>query len=491
LRILIITESNKKIGYGHFYRCQAIFYSFNALRYPVFLIVNDPSEGNFILNKLELKESSIINYNWNNNFIFDNLLSKEDILVVDSYNIKASTLKSLRNKVKLLVLIDDYSRLNYRSSLVINPSIFFNYPLNTLKTNVVINGKESIIFNEFKSNNYKYNIKKKISIITITLGGSNQEKVIIQILNVLNVLYNKPIINLISNHFNSYKINSFNNLKIYRYYHLNREKFISILQRSDLVITGLGQTVFELLALRIPFIGIQLVDNQKNNYLNLKNILNYKFIISKDNKIISTLPSLIKKIISFRSRSYIYKYFLKFNIKNNTAKIVDKIIKYINNPIIQFKNASKKYIHKIFDLSNQEIVRINSKNPELIIWNEYKRWFNKILLNKNSIYYVLVDNKDNFYGQIRFLRDDISARISLSLSDTLRGKGLSTELLQRSISLFFREAPYSQIISAEISETNIRSIKFFTNCGFKKKYAKDGFLYYYYTRENFYESYES
>lgn len=138
------------------------------------------------------------------------------------------------------------------------------------------------------------------------------------------------------------------------------------------------------------------------------------------------------------------------------------------------KNSDAKII---FDLSNDKLVRVNSFNSMQILWEEHVKWFSEKLNNQNCIFYLVVDDKDNFVGQVRFdkIKEENSFIVSISLSVDFRGKGLALQVLQIAMDELSKVHTF-KFLYANIKEENTSSLKLFLKAGykiFKKESTKD------------------
>ncbi|RXJ02233.1 N-acetyltransferase [Anaerobacillus alkaliphilus] len=135
----------------------------------------------------------------------------------------------------------------------------------------------------------------------------------------------------------------------------------------------------------------------------------------------------------------------------------------------------------VYNLSNEDAVRKFSINPEKIIWEEHLVWFDNILHSNEVIFYVITDCSDQFLGQIRYKIEEKSAIVSLSLCETIRGKGYSNKLLNESLTLISEERNKLETIIAFVSEDNVASKKLFEKANFLFCENKSGMLQYMYS----------
>ncbi|GAG70277.1 unnamed protein product, partial [marine sediment metagenome] len=122
---------------------------------------------------------------------------------------------------------------------------------------------------------------------------------------------------------------------------------------------------------------------------------------------------------------------------------------------------------EIFNLSNDDIVRKNSFNPRKIEWGNHLIWLKKKLKDENSIYFAVVDDLNRFYGQVSFdinIKND-EARINISLGEKIRGLGLSSFIIDKSLDKLIKIKSI-KLINAYIKDDNIPSIKSFKKSNF-------------------------
>lgn len=122
---------------------------------------------------------------------------------------------------------------------------------------------------------------------------------------------------------------------------------------------------------------------------------------------------------------------------------------------------------EIFNLSNDEVVRKNSFNPQKIEWGNHLMWLKKKLEDENSIYFAVINDLNGFYGLVRFDIDPINkvAIIGISLKKNIRGIGLSSFIINKAVNELLK-IKSAKLIKAFIKDENIPSIKSFEKAKF-------------------------
>jgi len=128
---------------------------------------------------------------------------------------------------------------------------------------------------------------------------------------------------------------------------------------------------------------------------------------------------------------------------------------------LTIKLATIDDIKKVFELSNEKIVRQNSINKEPILWENHQIWFKNRIKSIEEPFYI-VELKGEFVAQVRFdKRDDWE--ISISITPEFRAKGLASQIINQTT----LKSNLTEVVSL-IQEDNISSIKAFEKAGYKR-----------------------
>ena len=125
--------------------------------------------------------------------------------------------------------------------------------------------------------------------------------------------------------------------------------------------------------------------------------------------------------------------------------------------------AELKDMKRVFDLSNDPIVRRYSINTASIPWGQHVKWFNAALGDASLIFLVVESVSGEFMGQVRFKKDACWLVVSISIASDFRGKGLGAVILSRAI-----DVANVQSVRAYIKQDNMASRKLFERSGFRK-----------------------
>jgi spore coat polysaccharide biosynthesis predicted glycosyltransferase SpsG len=122
MKVLFLTEGGKDKGFGHITRCIAIAQGFNQF-YPavdVHFIINSDNSVEKLLSEFE----SVEYFDWINSRekIYE-IITKEKIVIIDSYYAPYDLLNDISEKAKICVYIDDYNRIEYPEGIIVNGTI--------------------------------------------------------------------------------------------------------------------------------------------------------------------------------------------------------------------------------------------------------------------------------------------------------------------------------------------------------------------------------
>lgn len=276
--VAFFTEAGFDRGMGHLVRTYSIYSYFKNNKYNT----------SFFLD-------SNINYDYKfkdlNYIKFDKLsyCIKYEIVFIDSYTIDINTYINLLSITKLLIVIDDYHRIQYpKESIILNfapdakekfiNSNYFGYLLGLkympLRKNLIDIKKKSL---------------EKENFIFIILGGNDILNLNQKILNLLGNNIKKVIV-----HNNGTVLNIDKNTIILK--KPNDDLLLSYMSKAKYAISTASMSLYELNFFQIPTIAIPIVENQIQGIVEFKqyNILNEYVELSNIQKV--SLLKLLDKL---------------------------------------------------------------------------------------------------------------------------------------------------------------------------------------------------
>ncbi len=264
VKVLILTEGSKKVGFGHITRCLSLYQAFEERDIkPKFFINGDESILEFV------RDTNCEIFNWlkNRNKTFEKI-KDSDIVIIDSYLADKDFYDEVSKKVKFPVYIDDTMRIDYPRGIIVNGNIYakeLDYP----KKDAIIYllGPEYLpLRREFWEVSNK-EIKKDLKSVIITFGGNDIRNMTLKVLNLLNKDYSKLKKNvIIGRGFHNIKeIKAIADENTNLIYYPDAAQMKQIMLDSDIAISAGGQTLYELARVGTPTIAIAVADNQIGN----------------------------------------------------------------------------------------------------------------------------------------------------------------------------------------------------------------------------------
>ena len=264
MKVFIITEGRKNIGFGHITRCLSLYQAFEERKIIPELIINGDGTIKDLLKGVNYQ---ILNWLDEKGKLFKKV-KNADIAIIDSYLADISFYNTLSDLVRLAVYIDDNKRLDYPKGVVVNGSIYaeeLNYPKKD-GVKYLLGPKYIPLRKEFWKVPEK-EIRENIESIMITFGGDDMRNMTPKVLEFLrknypelkkNVIVGKAFQNI-----DEIKKNADKNTNLIYYPDANKMK--KVMLESDIAISAGGQTLYELARVGVPTVGICVAENQLGN----------------------------------------------------------------------------------------------------------------------------------------------------------------------------------------------------------------------------------
>ncbi|MBM7606296.1 UDP-2,4-diacetamido-2,4,6-trideoxy-beta-L-altropyranose hydrolase [Metabacillus crassostreae] len=482
MRALIFTEGGSQIGLGHISRCSSLYDELVDTGIEVEFIINS---NTLQLELLQNKQYKIVN--WLSKEFLTEYIKPDDYCIVDSYLASEDLCRVISTLSKKTLFIDDNGRIEYPESIVVNPSLStqaVKYPLND--ANCYLLGPKYIILRSNFTGVVKRNeINQPVKEVLITLGGSDLHNLTPSILNQIACNNSEITLNVvIGNAFeNIEEIKSLSSNNIEFYENATAEEMKALMLKSDFAITAAGQTIYELLATQTPFIPIKVIENQEHNICALKELnLIEGYLEYNDTFLSEKLILEFENLMKFSTRIKLVERYKAVIDEFGSKRIIGILLSgELMKEEYFLRKAKDEDVYAVFQLSNEDYVRKYSINKSKINWEDHKNWFQSIINSDENVFYVVTDYTEEFLGQLRYKIEDESGIVSISLGRTIAGKGLSKELLKKSLELLHVERNDLKNIIAYVSNDNIASKKLFEKVGFILHENNNGLLKYIYS----------
>ncbi|KAF5056949.1 hypothetical protein DSECCO2_361990 [anaerobic digester metagenome] len=465
MKVLIITEGNKNVGFGHITRCVALYDAFKEIKVHSTLIINGDQS---VMGLVQNKNFKILDWIKNPEKLF-NLAKDYDIVVIDSYLAEIEFYRKISDIVKIPVYLDDNNRIDYPPGIILNGSIHaknLHYPYNK-KFEDLLGLDYVLLRKEFWESSLK-SISKEIKTLMITFGGEDSANMTPKILKFLQIHYphlKKKVI--IGKGFkNLLEIKKYVDKQTSLIYNADSSMIKSTMMNSDLAISAGGQTLNELACLGVPTIAFAVAHNQLNNVEGWEttNFICYNGW-KDDDGLMDTFLINLNYMENFEIRAKKSQIGINLVDGKGALRAVKSIINNYLHHTLSLKPVTNGDIHNIYKLSNEHYIRGISLNSKEIEFNEHEIWFKNKLSDDNCLFLVAKVN-GNFVGQIRFDIDDDTAVVSISLVKTYRGMGMGLNIIKTALKILKTEKKNVKSVIANVKSDNVSSKRFFLKVNF-------------------------
>ncbi len=392
-------------------------------------------------------------------------------VALDGYVFTAHHQKMIKDAgLNLLCVDDNVDYEHYYADIILNQNIHASkamYPpqIRESYTQVLAGVKYCLLRKPFiKRESEAITPSQGVSKIMITLGGSDPQNATGTVLNALNQLDDSLVqalkIKIVAGSGNKHtqflrkniEGSSFSGELIVD---ADDEEMIQTALWADLVISAMGSTVWELMSLKVPFLGVVLAENQMGIAEYLSANFNVPMLdVQNDSEI---LQNTILNGISNPPR-------IDFT---EVSTRITEIIKRMNWSSFRLRTADENDSTILWQWTNDPIVRAHSFSSEAILWENHSNWFTKKLASSDSIIYVAETVSGDPAGMIRFDVDGEELTIGFSVSHEFRGKYLGVFLLTKGAEEVKKVYP-SKMITGVVKIENGSSCRAFISAGYSE-----------------------
>lgn len=268
MAIVMFTEGGRNRGFGHLTRCLSLSQALKNYGVPVRFIVNGDSAAHEALGSEDVRW-----LDWaNDREEACRDLSREDGVIIDSYQADEDVYQSIADSVRIGLYVDDNIRLAYPTGIVVNGTIFAeNFDYRKQKGSTYLLGTPYIpLRREFWEVPEKI-IRDRIAHILVTFGGSDTQGVTARIVRYLLRKYpeaRKSVVvgkGVADDDMARLKTHTDANTLFYR--DIGAGKMMALMSDADVAVSAAGQTVYELARTGTPAILVKVAENQENNLI--------------------------------------------------------------------------------------------------------------------------------------------------------------------------------------------------------------------------------
>tara|TARA_R110000765_G_scaffold143852_4_gene245606 strand:- start:1193 stop:2671 length:1479 start_codon:yes stop_codon:yes gene_type:complete len=472
-KVLFRADGSSTTGLGHLYRLFSLVEILNST-YD-FVFVTHTTSTQSIIPKKYLQEiiPTTVKIKEEPNWLQNKFSPKEYIIIADGYQFNTAYQKKLKDKGYTLVYIDDLVNQKMVADLVINHSPYAQEKdyLKETNTNLALGTKYALLRPLFlKQANQKRNVVK-ITSAFVCFGGADPFnltlKAVQALLNFSSIKNINVVLGGAYGHKNIFELEDEypDKLKLHR--NLSEERLIETIQRCNFAVVPSSTIVYEVCCVKMPILSGYYVDNQKLIY---KGLLEKEIIFEGGDLScykVSDFETKIKSIlISSNINSQIENQHNLFD-----GNIKHRLLGLVNQLNISFRRCNETDMTRVFNWSNDDVVRKNSYNSQPILLENHKKWYSNKIKDKNCLFLIALIN-DVPAGIVRYEIETTQSIVGVLVSREYRGQSLASNFLVKSSKLYFKN--FNKPILAYIKKENVASIKAFENAGYS--YLEDDII---------------
>ncbi len=329
MKVLILTEGGKDIGFGHIARCIALYQAFEEKGVIPELIINGDE---YIEEIVSGKNYQAFNWLKERDKLFE-MVNNADIAIIDSYLADISLYAKVSKIAKVPVYIDDTKRLDYPRCVVLNASIYANnldYPKKD-GVKYLLGIQYAFLRKEFWEVPEK-EINENIESIMVTFGGIDAEDMTSRILSFLNENYSElqkyVVIGKGFQNINTIEMKT--DKKTGLIYFPTAEKMKEVMLTTDIAISSGGQTLYELIRVGVPTIGICVAEDQIRGLKEIQKMELIEYIgLHNDDKNTMKLKKSINHLKSQKIRETRSKRGRTFVDGKGSKRVITQLLSYL------------------------------------------------------------------------------------------------------------------------------------------------------------------
>lgn len=293
MKLIILSEAGYTYGFGHFYRMSGICEkAISEGRDAVMYLVGDD------IAKKNLDRPYVSFEDWHDPVRRDELIGKEDTIVIDSYHVEIPELEELKALAREMIVIDDNIRLDYHGMSILNPNyfaVYLDYPEGCGNTYYL--GRDCTLLREAFDRTPDRNTREEVTDILITMGGTDLRHMTVKAIDTIRSVSEDVTIHVVAtdaySDIDEIRAKLSKNAKLYS--NVDAEGMAGLMQLCDFAVSSAGGTSNELIKMQCPSALVVVADNQVLNTRYLKKAGAIE-VIEDD------AESIIKSMFSFEKR---------------------------------------------------------------------------------------------------------------------------------------------------------------------------------------------
>ena len=364
---------------------------------------------------------------------------RSDWIVVDRYHFAADYQRALRKAGWKVLFVDDNGHArHYSADLVLNQNVSAGADLYVDReptTRLLLGTRYCLLRREFGAwREWKRDVLPVCRRMLVMMGGSDPENVTARVIQALGLAG--------LNDMETTVVVGGSNLNLERLESLVAQARPRITVRSDVsnvaelmaaadvAISAAGSTCWELCAMGLPSLLIDIADNQTNL---AKELDQRGCAIRVGDRTVSP------ERIADRFKQLVGSYDIRRSLSQRSHELVDgggamRVVSVLRGAEgITLRCARAEDVRLLWELANDPQVRAASFSSDPIPWETHVEWFAEKSQSSKSLLLIAEHRGGNPIGQIRFDLNGNEAELNISLVKENRGMGLAVPMIKEGL----------------------------------------------------------
>lgn len=473
------------IGLGHLMRCLAVADALAERGATISFLMQDHPKGISLVTAHGYAAHTIPLQTTLEADLIESLkhLENVDMMIVDIPLSTPEYLKSLHESQKMIVAFDDKMDKLLPVNCVIGNAYADrkSYGEHLPEETLLLAGPEYLPLRKEFQTLPPHEIAETLENILICCGGEDPDNVTQAIVEALSHYPKKLTLHILIGIANEHQTTLQGSCQRSPHrciIHTHTFELIDLLRNVDVAITAAGVMLWEIAAAGLPFVAVQIADNQKGvikivlkhglgEVLGPFHLLNSVTIDQKlsaleDRTVRQNYSKLTQQWIDGKGADRIADALLAHSLEKA------QLFLRLANPD---PAGEESRLH--WEWRNDPLTRKMSLNEGVITWEGHQAWYRAAQLDPKKTL-LMAWQGTHRVGIVRFeALDDDTVEISIAVSPEMRGKHIGKAVLQAGCRYAFQKLNAKKI-AADIKNENEPSIRLFESVGFKIDHEKEG-----------------
>ncbi len=395
-------------------------------------------------------------------------------IVVDGYQFDVEYQRKAKAAGLKLLVIDDTGHISaYVADMVLDQNAHAKenlYQNRETYTRLLLGSRYAMLRREFKAwREWHRKIAPDGRKVLVTIGGSDPDNLTLIAIRALRLLaedkleatvvvgWSSPYADQIEAEIRG----TSGSIRLLK----NASNMPELMADADVAISGAGSTCWEMCALGLPAIVIDVAENQRPIAQELDRRGIAIHLGSSRDVTAEKMAAQLKTLLASREQ--------RAAMSERGRNLVDgrgaeRVASAMTAASLRLRRVQAEDCELLFAWANDPEVRASSFSSEVILWERHQEWFRKEMADPNALLYVVIGPNDGPIGQVRYDIDGPRALVSISLGAGFRGKGYGGKCLSLAVEELFRSTS-ATLIDAYVKPANESSLRMFLRAGFQRQ----------------------